>query len=127
MKQILTEEQIKSIFNYEEYEPGVALINFYNMLINEIVSINYKEPQIDATKIKISKEFHKEIMETIKEDARKAGYPKTPTKANPISINQGLYQWMNSGPSVDNKLGKYEINILEGGIRPKSETIEQEV
>lgn len=116
----LEQNHIDKIFNYNandgEYMPGIALINFYEIILNDLVDTDIDKPLIDSKYIYISKKFYEFVMDKIKEDARNAGYPETPDENNEVSIKQGMYQWMNSGPSVDENLDEYVIVIEDNAI-----------
>ena len=116
----LKQNHIDEIFNYNandgEYMPGIALINFYDIIINDLVDTDIDKPVIDSKYIYISKKFYEFVMDKIKEGAKNAGYPETPNENNEVSIKQGMYQWMNSGPSIDEDLDKYSVVVEDNAI-----------
>jgi len=116
----LEQNHINKIFNYNandgEYMPGITLINFYEIILNDLVDTDIDKPVIDSKYIYISKKFYEFVMDKIKEDAKSAGYPKTPNENNEVSIKQGMYQWMNSGPSIDEDLDEYVVVVEDNAI-----------
>lgn len=114
----ITEEQFENVFDYEDedYTPGFALLNFYSILVYDIMEVEDFD-KIDGKYIEISNELYDEIFSRIKEDAKKAGYPSYPTENIKISIKQGMYQWTNSGPSSSDNLDKYKILVKQDAIK----------
>ena len=113
----ITKEEFESIFDYdgEDYEPGIALLNFYSLLVYDIINVEDFN-KIDGKYIKISEKLYNEIFNRIQKDARKSDYPDYPTENKEVSTKQGMYQWINSGPSSDENLDKYTIVVEDGAI-----------
>ena len=113
----INDKVFNKFFEYDEFNTGVFLVNFYKHIKNEILGIEQKV-DVDYRKIKISKELYMDMNERMIKIARDEGYPDSPTKDKPQSASAPALVWMNQGPSVDDNLDKYEIVIEDKAMVP---------